>query len=260
MFAESIDVVTLAKNMARKLPVTCEAIRQHVPVRKHIFVVGRSHDDTKEIAKSYADTLVGDDRNLGVGYARSLGLREVETELYASIDADVIVGRDWFQQCAKSIEEPLVAASQGYAHAIGKHYRKWQEVDTIRTRRYVSLGNTLLRTNAVNEVGMPLNNQGDDYILRDRLISRGYRWVTLFNLVSVHNVDDVEMVTHYVRYGRTERPTFSNLYMVMREKWGKGVLGVRRYGVATSLYIALLGVAWIYGSLFWSSHSSELHI
>jgi len=193
-----IDVVIVVKNEAFKLQMCCKELLKRVPLNNLIIIVGKSKDNTLVTAQKYANIIL-EDENKGVGYARRLGLEKVETEYYASVDSDVILSRDWFSWCINTIQKPRVAACEGYPRPLGAHYAELQRFGLMQG--YCSLGNTMLRAHVVREVEMPLVCWGEDYALKERLESRGYNWVVNPDLVSIHLVNDMDMVRHCVNFG-----------------------------------------------------------
>ena len=204
-----VDVVIPVKNESEKLRFCCESVLKHIPVNNLIIVVSPSKDRTLQVAEHFGDIVFTDENN-GIGHARALGLEKVETEFYASIDADIIIPGNWYSVCSDSIKKERVAACQGYDRPIGKNYVKWDQILLGENR--CTLGNTMLRTDVIREVGMPTRSWLEDYFLRDRLEFRGYKWVTRFEVVSTHWVTDIDMIRHYGARGGQQRTRLSNIW------------------------------------------------
>lgn len=110
LVTEKLDVVIPTKG-EWTLPYCTRSARHSIPIRNLILVVPSFF---KEEAEKYGATVVVfDEKN--VGKARNEGLKLVETPIYVSIDADVQVTPEWFKWCWQTIQQPDVAACQGYA-------------------------------------------------------------------------------------------------------------------------------------------------
>jgi len=206
-----IDAVIAVKNEAFKLGYCCKELRKKVPISNLIIVVGKSEDKTLETANKYADILI-EENNKGLGYARNQGLKEVKTEYYASIDSDVILSKEWYYWCKNTIKKPSVAACEGYPKPQGTYYSRFQY---LGRKTYCSLGNTMLKTNVIREVGIPLGGWGEDHVLKERLEAKGYEWIVSFDLISQHLVTDLEMLRHIVNFnvwvGKNQKISYFNL-------------------------------------------------
>lgn len=241
---EKIDVVVLAKDSERSLESCCKAVLNYVPVGNLIVVVGKSVDRTFEIAARFANILVKDEGK-GIGCARGEGLEHVKTRFYASIDSDVIVCPEWYYWCFKTmVENPLVGACEGYIKPFGRYYYKFQH--TLRDKGYCSLGNTLLRSNLIREVGMPIEPYGEDWRLRERIERNGHEWIVNFDLVSTHLVTDIDIFRHYINFGKKGK---SSLVTLSKEV----VLSLKEFlasenpGISCRAYILLLRLSHFYG-------------
>lgn len=236
-----IDAVVAVKNEAFKLQICCRELLKKVPINNLIIVVGESKDNTLEIANKYADIVV-EDENKGIGYARSLGLEKVETEYYASIDSDVIISKDWYSWCRNTIQKPRVAACEGYPRPLGARYAKCQRLDLKHP--YCSLGNTMLKTHVIREVGMPLVAFGEDHVLKERLESRGYNWMVNFDLLSIHLVNDLDMLRHYIKFGvslgRHQNISYWNLAKSIHWSVKDFAIEANNFGLNLSTYVLLL--------------------
>jgi glycosyltransferase involved in cell wall biosynthesis len=236
-----IDVVIAVQNEAFKLQTCCRELLKKVPINNLIIVVGESKDNTLEIANKYADIVINDE-NKGIGYARSLGLEKVVTDYYASIDSDVILSKDWYSWCRNTIQQPCVAACEGYPRPLGPRCAKSQRLDLKNP--YCSLGNTMLKTHVIREVGMPLVAFGEDHILKERLGSRGYNWVVNFDLLSIHLVNDLDMLKHYIKFGKSlgrhQNTSYSDLTKGILWSINDFATQLSNFGLSLSTFILLL--------------------
>ena len=243
----NVDVVIPVRNESFKFRLCCESVLKHVPVNNLIIVVPSHNNETLDIARKYGDKVIAD-QNKGVGHARSLGLKEVETEYYVSLDADTIIPEKWYSTCAETMRKAHVAACQGYDRPIGQNYAKWLQI--LVGERHCSLGNTMLRTDIVRKVGMPTERWLEDYVLRDRMTSSGYEWITLFDLVVTHWVSDVDVFRHYVRFGSQQKTKLTNILtwlVVSTRAAGKSYF--QHHDVSLSAFLLLMRYARCYGAM-----------
>jgi glycosyltransferase involved in cell wall biosynthesis len=248
-----IDVVIAVKNDASKLNTCCTELMKKVPINNLIIVVGRSKDNTLETANKYANIII-EDENKGIGHARSLGLEKVETDYYASIDSDVIISGSWYNWCIRTIKKPRVGACEGFQYPIGTNFQKVLTMWSKEWRKDLthiiggSLGNTMLRTDIVREVGMPFERSWEDIALRKRLVSKGYRWVINYDLLSTHDVSDIEILLHTLHWSKLRKRDgnfFKELAVI-----SKRFLDPRKeQDLNASIFLLLLNLAESYGLL-----------
>jgi cellulose synthase/poly-beta-1,6-N-acetylglucosamine synthase-like glycosyltransferase len=196
-----IDVVIPTRN-EWTLQHCIKALKRSVPIN-NLILVAPSYC-REQLEKYDATIVVFDEKN--VGKARSEGLKLVETPLYASVDSDVLVTPEWFKWCMKTIKKTDVAACQGYAKTESKYYAQLQ-IDYIKRggkhdRGFCCLGNTLLKTEVIHEVGMPEVRVEEDWILRLKVEEAGYKWISNLDLVCQHLKTDVDVWKHAVWWGK----------------------------------------------------------
>jgi len=198
-----VDVVVPTKGEAT-LKHCIAHVRQYIPVNNLILVAPTS---IANIVAPFADIVVSFDE-ANTGKARKKGLELVQTDVYASIDSDVLINPDWFNWCFNTIQNPSVGACQGYAKPIAKIYGRSHE-RWIRTGPVCDgvplpcdLGNALLKTEIVHRIGMPSLRAKEDLELYRRMRQIGYKWITNVNLVSVHLKTDLDLLKHTIRWKR----------------------------------------------------------
>ena len=236
-----IDAVIAVKNESSKLHACCMELFKKVPINNLIIVVGKSRDNTLETAKKFANIVI-EDENKGIGYARNLGLKKVETKYYASIDSDVVLSKNWYPWCIDTIQKPHVAACEGYPRSLGAYYATWQRLEL--TQGYCSLGNTMLNSSLVRKIGMPLVAWGEDHVLKERFESKGYKWVVNPDIVSAHLVNDIEMLRHYIKFGVSvgKNQSISYWYLIKNTYWSLKDFALQgnSLGFNPSIYFLLL--------------------
>ena len=227
--AMKIDVVVCTKNNADTIKHVLGRILKYVPVNKLIIIDGISKDGTLEIAKEFGAKIYSD-QGKGLGYARNMALSIVETEIFAFIDADVLIPKDWFN-LIKHFKYERVAVANGFImfgfnDPILKALSKYQ----LQNRRYkqINLGNALVRLKSVIKVGgikrgLP---SSEDSELHARLLKHGFKWVVDKNVVAYHPRTLKEHLAHMRWWGIGDRvagsPPTSYLYAIVRS-FGSGL-------------------------------------
>lgn len=224
------------------LPSCVRHVREYVPVNNLVLV---ANSKARDVVEDLGDIVIYDDRK-NVGIARSLGLEQVQTEFYASVDSDVLLNPLWYDWCIKTIQDEKVAACQGYAKPIAKIYRRVQE-NFIRQggmygKGFACLGNTLLRTELVRKVGMPEIPVREDWTLREKLEAAGYRWISNINLQSLHLKTDVQVWKHAIWWGemggvKSIKPPLLYLLFLCFAGWTKYQVPENLFQIVNRLFI-----------------------
>lgn len=198
---ENIDVV-IASRGEPFFPTVVSRIRKNTPANRLILV--GSNDVVKKF-RHYVDYFIPFDEP-NIGKARGLGLECVETRLYASIDSDVLICRNWYDWCRKAIDRENTGAAQGFEKNISGVYpvavKRWlrRGASYQGVQLPCGLGNTLLKTEVVRKVGMPEKAAFEDVELAKRMKQAGYSWVSNLDLVSTHLKNDVDVWKHWARW------------------------------------------------------------
>ena len=112
----SVSILIPAYNEERNIAKTIKSILNlDYPKEKIKIIVinDNSTDNTKEIASKFKDVLVIDNKHKGIGKASALnqGLRFVNTELFAVLDADSEVNRDSLKKLVQMFDDKKTAAA-----------------------------------------------------------------------------------------------------------------------------------------------------
>lgn len=251
---EPVDVVVPVRSAEGseypKLLICCRAIRSRIPVNRLIMPSANFSTTSKQRISELADVPVFNEDAVGAGLCRNLGLREVETEYYASIDADTAVREEWYPWCIKTIRNPNVAACQGYSKPLSRLLDRFVQLEALNPGTYADLGNTMLRTEVVRAVGMPNERMLEDHILHDRVTGKGYLWIVNPELSSDHLLNELDVFWHRYWYGR-----FAPQNLLSFSKYGlwlgRETLLKRwqRYGGQLSLFLFLADLSTAVGSL-----------
>ena len=149
-----------------------------------ILVNDGSTDRTAEIAGTFSGVKVISVPNGGAPRATNIGIQTARYDVVASVDADIILERDWLKKTIPWFEDPTVAGVTGYVQGAGRkligritgyhtelrHSRRSQYVDAMGS------ANTAYRRQAITQVGM-FDEQmkiGYDTDISQKLRSAGY--------------------------------------------------------------------------------------
>lgn len=98
-----IDVAVMTYNSGRFLDECLTSIENSIPVKKLIIVDHYSEDNTVSIAKKHGAEIHSE--NVGLGYARQLAIKLVETNAFMFVDSDVILPEDnWFKKMSSMLK------------------------------------------------------------------------------------------------------------------------------------------------------------
>ena len=164
-----------------------------------------SRDGSAAILARYAATgqvtiVQGPQR--GAAAALNAGLRRATHPIVCQIDQDVILRPGWIATLAAALEDPTIAAAQGYyetppgaspwARVMGLDLQARYQPMLTRDVNHVCTGNTAYRVSALAEVGFFDESLGYGYDndISYRLVDAGYRLVICRNARSVHHWRD----------------------------------------------------------------------
>ena len=191
MLTEGLSVVIPVLNGRRWLPQVLAAIVDECGDRPFEVLVidDGSSDGSREVisrCRSAGVTLVAGPRR-GAAAAINLGVRLARYDRIAQIDQDVIVCPGWARTLVEALDEPGVAAAQGWyttdprarllarvmALDLEQRYERIGSADTD----HVCTGNVLWRRDAILAVGGLDESLGYGYDndLSYRLVAAGYR-------------------------------------------------------------------------------------
>jgi len=190
-----IDVALITRNEEAKILPTLESIIHEIPLN-HLIIIDASNDRTPQLIENYLH-----DRNLlkhlklteepgkGCGYARQLALNNIETPIFAFVDAGAILPQKWFHNLKPhlTLEDTAIVAGAtifGYnCPPLRKHYT----YQTIKGRFNPTLSNALLKTELVNKVGgfNPEYTTGEDLDLSIRIKNAGMKWIIDPNIQTI---------------------------------------------------------------------------
>ena len=203
-----VDVVMLTKNsLSRNKPGVFErvllSIKEKIPINKLIVVDGYSKDGTVDIIKElFGNNAIIIRTSALRGKAREIGIKNVETGIFAFIDDDVILLDDWFANAFKYFRDSRVGLIWGRNIDVCSR--------TILGRLPVLtptpfMGNTLIRTAAVKDIEIPADMHiQEDWFIGNYVRRKGYKVVHAKDVYCIHmgpatkpfEIKDIEIVAY----------------------------------------------------------------
>jgi glycosyltransferase involved in cell wall biosynthesis len=182
-----------AKNGADYLPKVLKQIDKVIPkefVGQKIFVDDQSSDNSVELAKKFGWTVYPNTQG-GVCGGFNEAVKHVNTELFVSVEQDVVLASDWFKIVSRIVDNPQVAVVQGI-RVPSEPLLRAIYLDKIENKAFdsqlISLDNNVWRTSTVKEIGgFPEHMQfAADRYLYPKILQHGYKWITDHEAMSVH--------------------------------------------------------------------------
>lgn len=206
----NIDIIMITKNsVAPCLEESLTSIEiaakcSHIKPRL-IVVDGGSDDGTLEIVDRHNTELgpliLFDEGNRAT--ARQVGIEHVNTDLFAFIDSDVVLTKEWFSLMIPHFEDPKVGAVWGAAIQTAPIRRKYFEamaklsgkrpLDIMKSygEKRGCLHDTMIRTEAVKDIKIPPHlHVMEDHFVRSYLENKGWVWVSTDKPFVYHNMGE----------------------------------------------------------------------
>jgi hypothetical protein len=193
-----LDIVMWVKNGLPILSHSLKRIEEVIPsecLNNKILIDDWSSDDSAEVGRSFGWSVIKNEGK-GVSLAANTALKHVETECFASFEADLLLSDKWFEEVPKMIKGNVVVASGirliENPSSMGKLYeyeiekRKHGDSGFFYGR---SIDNTIYRTDIIKSIGgFPVLSTifGQDVVLATELSRRGYVWKVNYSVRSVH--------------------------------------------------------------------------
>ncbi len=207
-------------------------------------------DKTVEIVQRYPSVrILSQGVNKGLSAGRNRGLREAKNNLVASVDADVLVSKDWLGGMMRLIEEFPDASGYGgrlietVTTTLGDRWRcahLRQEWGPERVKpRFLVGANTIMRRDDVQAAGgfnEALRTNGEDVDLGERLAAAGHYLVyepsiTCYHLRSDTVKSALRMHWQWYRnphYARNPPKSWYQLIRFIRKCFRSSCKGFRR--------------------------------
>jgi cellulose synthase/poly-beta-1,6-N-acetylglucosamine synthase-like glycosyltransferase len=192
----SVSFVVIAYNEARNIAATIRAITGLEGLGKHevIVVDDGSRDGTADIVTAItrrdpAVRLIRLAENHGRGYARDTGIADARGDLIATVDADIILPRDWLVRARSALRDHDAVGGTAVPDGdVAYLYRRFGL--TPRMRRHtttVAGGNGLYRSEVFTSVRFdPALREGEDVALNHAIERHGLSCATIPGLIVEH--------------------------------------------------------------------------
>ena len=182
--------------------VTSIFAQDDVRPREVILVDDGSSDDSSTVLRDLAAVLPvrivrGDGR--GAAAAINTGIRAARYPAICQVDQDVVLQPDWTRRLLEALDDPAVAAVQGYytadpraslaARAMGLDLEQRYAAIKSPYSNHVCTGNSVYRSSALHQVGLfdEALGYGYDNDMSYRLEGAGYRLAFCREARSVHH-------------------------------------------------------------------------
>lgn len=252
----NIDLVLMTYNREDTIGKALASVAGY-RFNKVICVDHFSSDKTVEIVRRFYPNCEILYEDKGLGYARTIAIKKVESPSFLFLDSDVVLPSDFLARVSKFFVHSRVGAVQGKRHV--KH-ELWGEVIRSRARRseYRVLrrgdrpftGATLIKTKAALGAELSKYKMWEDYFLMRHIQEKGYLWLEVF--VPVETLEAKVMT-----YGGVPQRAVENEGAAMRLYGIKSPMAFLSEQLKYTLRDA--GFAIKLGSLHWLMHVLELH-
>jgi cellulose synthase/poly-beta-1,6-N-acetylglucosamine synthase-like glycosyltransferase len=203
----AVSVVIPVHNGEMWLPQVLDAVLAQANGRdlEIIAVEDGSRDRSREILERYVRfrrVVVIDGPQRGAAAALNAGIRRASHPIVCQIDQDVIIGPGYLDTLRTALEDPTVAAAQGYyqtpndasiwARVMGLDLEARYRTMLTRDVNHVCTGNTAYRVSALVEAGLFDESLGYGYDndISYRLVAAGHRLVICADARSTHRWRD----------------------------------------------------------------------
>lgn len=195
-----VDLVMWTKNGEAYLPQVLKRIDKVIPheaVCHRILVDDHSSDHTVDIAREF-NWNVYPNPSSGVSSGANEALRHVDSDFFVSVEQDIILSRNWWNEIPKYMDDPLVACAQGVrvpTHPVLRILEEWQRDVLGKKPSLVSIDNNIFRSKVVKSIG---GFPKDCLICTDMILMKKisaetpYKWVIDSNVTSLHIRNDLK--------------------------------------------------------------------
>ena len=248
--SDEISIYVPVFNGEKTIKESLDSIFEQTLMPSKVLIINdNSTDNTKKILENYPKKIeiINNDKNEGVSYSRSLAVNYLQTKYIASIDADVVLSKEWLDKVFKSMKKNNATLVGGklyekYDYKPCNYWRSlrlkqnWGEKDILNPKFIFGCNNILDITNL--DLSKIYNNDheyyklnGDDTELCKFLKSENFNIFYDSSAECLHLQDDnyktlASRYWRYVFYGdglkkRNLYKTFKNIFRQFKKtlKW-----------------------------------------
>jgi len=188
-----VDVIVPTYQSEKYLDACLSSIKRTVPVNNLIVIDHYSTDRTVEIAKKYGAKIYFE--NIGLAYARQLGIELASTPIFLMVDSDVVFFEEnWFEKAYRIMEEdPKVGALGLWTPSRYPDWRQkyinfwWKTIPASRRLGFVNA--YMIRKKAVEGIKIPrFLNAHEHYYIKLYIKRKGYK-IKVISVRGMHYYD-----------------------------------------------------------------------
>jgi len=209
-----VDVTIPTKNNQETIGDVLTAVKRNIPYN-NIILLDDSSDDTPEIAKQMGAAVHRVEGLLG--YKRTMQAKLSATEWIASIDSDIIVYPNWWEEMSRYIQNQNVASIHGYLESdfenLFPEYEKYTKFCAgfrgLFTKRAGAFSNVLVRRTALLQCESNLKgiHAYEDTIIGKTIKNMGQKSIIVKTPVGFHRHTNAlkHHIMAYYRMGESLR-------------------------------------------------------
>ncbi len=215
---------------------------QTIKPTKILIINDNSDDSTLDILKSYKENIeiINNNPNKGVSFSRNIAVNHLNTKYIASIDADVVLNKDWLEKVFNSLKENNATLVGGrlYEKFVENSYNLWRSIRlrqhwgdvNLINPKFIFGCNNILDTTNLNLKELYKNEDeyfklnGDDAELGKSLRQSGHVLFYDSSAICHHLQDDngLSLAKRYWRYihygdGLKKRNLFKTFKNIIRQ-------------------------------------------
>ena len=241
---DEISIYIPVFNGEKTIKACLESVFEQTLKPKQILVINdNSNDGTLEILKSFREKIeiISNSSNKGVSFSRNLAVNHLKTRYIASIDADVVLSKNWIEQIINSLKKNSATLVGGrlYEKFIENPFNLWRSIrlrqhwgdHNLLNPKFIFGCNNILDTKKILNVKELYKNEdeyfklnGDDTELGKFLTKHSHTMFYDSSAICYHLQDDngLSLTKRYWRYlhygdGLKKRNFFKTLKNLIRQ-------------------------------------------